>query len=45
MAISLSPRVGDFNEDLRMFGTDQLRSALRIQLAPQDGVRFIELAA
>jgi hypothetical protein len=35
-AIALSPRLGDFNEDLRTLGIDQLRAALRIQLAPQD---------
>jgi Toprim domain len=40
-ALRLSPRVGDFNEDLRAFGVDDLRAALRIQLAPQDVVRFI----
>ncbi|MFO1116571.1 MAG: toprim domain-containing protein [Beijerinckiaceae bacterium] len=35
-ALALSPRMGDFNEDLRMLGLDELRSALRVQLAPQD---------
>ena len=40
-ALRLSPRLGDFNEDLRAFGVDDLRAALRIQLAPQDVVRFI----
>ena len=40
-AIALSPRLGDFNEDLRTFGIDALRAALRIQLAPQDVVRFM----
>ena len=40
-AFRLSPRLGDFNEDLRMFGFDDLRAALRIQLAPQDVVRFM----
>jgi hypothetical protein len=29
--------MGDFNEDLRGFGLDALRAALRIQLAPRDG--------
>ena len=33
-AIALSPRLGDFNEDLHVFGLDALRAALRIQLAP-----------
>ena len=39
--LRFSPRLGDFNEDLRAFGVDELRAALRIQLAPQDVVRFI----
>jgi hypothetical protein len=40
-ALALEPRLGDFNEDLRAFGIDELRAALRIQLAPQDVVRFM----
>jgi hypothetical protein len=39
-AIALSPRLGDFNEDLHVFGLDALRAALRIQLAPEDADRF-----
>ncbi len=39
-ALALSPRMGDFNEDLRTFGVGAVRAALRIQLAPQDVVRF-----
>ena len=39
--IALSPRLGDFNEDLRILGIDALRAAVRIQLAPQDVVRFM----
>ncbi|MBI5263848.1 MAG: toprim domain-containing protein [Bradyrhizobium sp.] len=39
-AIGLSPRLGDFNEDLRALGFDELRAALRVQLAPCDVVRF-----
>src|ERR1700676_2845577 len=39
-AIIWSPRRGDFNEDLRAFGLDSLRAALRVQLAPQDVARF-----
>jgi hypothetical protein len=35
-ALPLSPRMGDFNEDLRAFGLRALRAALRIQLAPQN---------
>jgi len=37
------PRRGDFNEDLRAFGLDALRAALRIQLVPQDVGRFMLL--
>jgi hypothetical protein len=40
-ALALSPQIGDFNEDLRAFGLGALRAALRVQLAPQDVVRFI----
>ena len=40
-AIALSPRLGDFNEDLHVFGFDALRAALRIQLAPEDVDRFL----
>lgn len=40
-ALALSPRIGDFNEDLRAFGLGALRAALRVQLAPQEVVRFI----
>src|ERR1700730_8990449 len=39
--IAWSPRLGDFNEDLRTFGIDELRAALRTQLAPQDVIRFL----
>ena len=44
-AITLSPRLGDFNEDLRSLGPDALRAALRVQIAPQDVARFMDLAA
>ncbi|MET4036376.1 MULTISPECIES: toprim domain-containing protein [unclassified Bradyrhizobium] len=40
-AITLSPRLGDFNEDLHVFGLDSLRAALRLQLVPEDVVRFL----
>ena len=39
--IAWSPRLGDFNEDLRTFCIDELRAALRTQLAPQDVIRFM----
>jgi hypothetical protein len=44
-AIALSSRLGDFNEDLRTLGIDALRAALRVQIAPEDVARFMELAA
>jgi hypothetical protein len=43
-ARTLSPTLGDFNEDLRHLGLDQLRASLRTQLAPEDVVRFMERA-
>jgi hypothetical protein len=43
-ALGLSPRIGDFNEDLRAFGLGALRATLRIQLAPQDVGRFMHFA-
>ena len=44
-AITLSPTLEDFNEDLRELGVDALRTAIRAQLAPQDVARFMELPA
>jgi hypothetical protein len=40
-ALALSPRRGDFNEDLRTFGLRALQRTLRIQLAPQDVAPFM----
>ncbi|MES5481521.1 toprim domain-containing protein [Bradyrhizobium sp. INPA03-11B] len=40
-AIALSPRLGDFNEDLHVFGIEALRAALGIQLVPEDVARFL----
>jgi Toprim domain len=40
-AITLSPRLSDFNEDLHVFGRGALRAALRIQLVPEDVDRFL----
>jgi hypothetical protein len=37
----LSPRLDDFNEELRSFGVDELRAVLQVQLAPQDAARFL----
>jgi len=41
-ALVLSPRLGDFNEDLCAFGLVELRAALRPQLAPEDVARFMK---
>jgi len=39
--IPLSPRLGDFNDDLRLLGLDTIRAEVRIQLLPQDVARFM----
>ena len=39
-AIGLSPRMGDFNEDLQAF-SDDLRAQLQNQIRPVDAVRFM----
>ena len=44
-AITLSPSLGDFNEDLRRIGTDALRAAIRVQIVPEDIRRFMALEA
>jgi hypothetical protein len=41
-ALKKSPGLGDFNEDLRCLGVDDLRAALRVQLAPEDVPRFTD---
>ena len=43
-ALALSPRRGDFNEDLSAFGLRALQATLRNQLAPQDAARFVQRA-
>lgn len=43
--LALSPRRGDFNEDLRAFRLGALRRTLRVQLASQDVVRFMRRRA
>lgn len=43
--ITLSPMMGDFNEDLTSCGLDALRGLLRRQLAADDVSRFMALAA
>lgn len=40
-SLTLSPKLGDFNEDLRHLGIDDLRASLRVQLAPEDVPRFM----
>lgn len=39
--ITLSPSLSDFNDDLRALGLAELRANLRVQLAPEDGARFM----
>jgi hypothetical protein len=41
-AIAFSPSLGDFNDDLRAFGVDELRESLRQQLVLEDVARFME---
>ncbi|OAN70146.1 DNA primase [Jannaschia sp. EhC01] len=38
----LTPRLGDFNDDLRAFGLDDLRSHLRPQLTPEDAANLLD---
>ena|SRR5882672_3004009 len=40
-ALTLSPTLGDFNDDLCQLGADQLCATLRVQLAPEDVPRFL----
>jgi hypothetical protein len=40
-ALTLTPTLGDFNEDLRELGVDELSAALRMQLASEDVLRFL----
>lgn len=43
-AITVSPQLGDFNDDLRLLGIDALRGTLRVQIAPEDVARFMDPA-
>jgi hypothetical protein len=43
-ALTLSPRLGDFNEDLRRLGRESLVRGLQEQLVPQDATRFLVAA-
>jgi hypothetical protein len=40
-ALTLTPSLGDFNEDLRTLGAGALAASLRVQLAPEDVSRFL----
>ena len=42
-AITLSPQLEDFNEDVRMLGVEALTAALRNQVSPEDVGRFMTL--
>ncbi|GBQ19676.1 hypothetical protein AA12717_0325 [Gluconacetobacter sacchari DSM 12717] len=42
--IALSPRLADFNDDLRHLGRAALRAILHPQLAPSDVARFLDTA-
>jgi hypothetical protein len=44
-ALPLSPRLGDFNEDLRKLSLEELRAAMLVQLLPEDVARFLPQAA
>lgn len=44
-AIILSPAFDDFNDDLRRLGVDELRTAIRGQIAPEDVARFMRFSA
>jgi hypothetical protein len=39
-AVALSPQGDDFNDDIRRFGIDALRAAVRVQLVPEDVAPF-----
>ena len=42
-AFTLSPMLGDFNDDLTTYGLDGLRARIRVQIAPEDVSRFMTL--
>ncbi|TIO30935.1 toprim domain-containing protein [Mesorhizobium sp.] len=44
-AIVLSPQRSDFNDDLRSFGFKALRTGIRMQVAPDEVVRFMSNSA
>lgn len=44
-AITLSPMMGDFNEDLATYGLDAVRAEIGVQIAPEDVSRFMASSA
>src|SRR3546814_19475548 len=44
-AVVVSPRLGDFNEDLRLAGLYSLQAAARVQIATQAAARLMALAS
>ncbi len=44
-AITLSPMLGDFNDDLIIRGLDALAAQIRVQIAPEDVSRFMALTS
>ncbi len=41
--LSLSPRLGDFNDDLRLLGATRLAAELRVQFVPSEVGRFLAI--
>jgi hypothetical protein len=41
LPLVLSPELGDFNDDLRWLGPDQMTASLRAQLTPEDAIAFL----
>jgi hypothetical protein len=39
--LMLTARLDDFNDDLQLLGRDEMRAAVRVQLAPEDAEQFI----
>lgn len=39
--LMLTASLGDFNDDLQQLGRDEMRAAVRVQLAPEDAEPFI----
>ncbi|HMQ92765.1 MAG TPA: toprim domain-containing protein [Amaricoccus sp.] len=40
-AMTLTPRLGDFNDDLRRYGLEALQARLRLHLHTEDAARFV----